>query len=223
MYVNYYTLFLMPVGIAICLLIKFGSDSSISKRAIAIDCIDHLQASKNKLNKDVLLSAVSDTRGKNDRCFIIRGLPVRFGEVELQRYESINTCGPLKEKGLMKTYVELNTLGTVCGDMLFLDVAEDYRDVFAARMAYDLFIEKGIFAVGKKDDIWNFLSRNRIVTLNGLDYRTLSASGCGKALNVFSLSKTEGKILSVSGLRFSRSNSLFLMLSISGLAKVIEC
>ena len=224
MYANYYTLFLIPVGIGICLLIKFGSDSGASRRPVVIDCNDYSHVSGCKINRGVFVSEIEKARSRNDRCFMIWGMPVKMGEIELQRLGSRGMkSGPAKEISWMKSYIELNALGDVCGDMLYTDGREGCRNAFSARSAYDILIREGMFRIGKRRDAVHFLKENRITTLKGLDHGKLSGSGVSKPLTIFSLCGTERKSLSVAGLRFSDGNSLLLMLSVGGLIEVVDC
>ncbi len=226
MYASYYTLFLIPAGIGLFVLIKFCSDSGASNRAISISGDDHAQASINRIGPEALLSAIDATCKKNDVCFIIKGLPVREEEVALQAFRtpaSRSMTFSANEKSGLKGYIELNGLAWMCGDMFCANSLDDYRNLFAARMTYDIFIKEGAFRIGKKRDIAHFLNENSIITSEGLDYGRLSKSEYNKPLTVFRLCPRERKAMSAAELICSKGNSLLLMLSASGLVRVLDC
>jgi hypothetical protein len=223
MYASYYTLALIPAGIAFYLFMKLGSDSIASKRPICISGDDPAPASTDRVGQAAFLSAIDATCKRNDGCFVIKGLPIRADELALWTFNNRSMSCSANEKSALKGYVELTGLATMCGDMICTNGQEDCRGLFAARAAYDIFVKDGAFGIGKGRDIAHFLKENRIIADEVVDYGRLLESKRGKPFAVFRLCRRERRTMSASELIFSNGNSLLLMLSNSGLVRVFDC
>ncbi len=224
MYTNYYTFLLIPAGMMVCLLIKFGSDSNMSRKSIVINCEIYPDKSKRKIGISELLSAIYAELGKNNTCFMIRDLPIRFCEIELgRRGSNVRGANFISEMNIVKNYIELNSLAKVCGDMLCMDELDDYGNVFAARFVYDILIREGSFGISNRRNIDHLLNKNRVTTVDVLSREKLSDGMPGKPLTIVSFGEAKRKKINVAELIFSSGNSLLLGFSASGLMRVVDC
>ncbi len=223
MHTSYYTLLLIPLGIALCIVIKFLSDSSITNAKLFINISDDTSFGMQKKGKDEVLTAIDDAGKKDDMQNIIRGLPVSIAAIEskLCRY-GISIRADTKYSIDLKSYIEINGLGKVYNGLLCMTMIDDYRETLLAKMAYERFIECGGFILRKGDSIGSFIKNNNMIDYSAINFGRLN-SNCRYPISIFSFGKLDSKRIAMQELICSKGNSSLLMLSLSGLAVVVDC
>lgn len=214
-HISYYSLVLIPLGLVFYLLIKFGSDISISNKALMINSSDYANTEESLIKFGGWVDAIRDTQRKNDNVFMLKGLPIEINELGLE-------SAALYHGRYLGILLGSNGVIRVHNGMLLVDGGKDcYRD-FAARKAYDRFITCGDFSLKGSDSMVGFLGRNNIVATRDINIGCLNRKA-PKSINLFSFNKIQGRILENRKHLFAEGNGLLLFLSVNGAIKVVYC
>lgn len=208
--INYYSLMVIPLGIVLYLAIRFGSDFSISHRPVAINN-ENTSSIIEQVDAKDLLGPIWSARTKNDRTFILKGLPLRIvelaqGKAMLAYYKCLLSCNNIM----------------VHGDMLSFGDDCTYSN-FAARKVYDEFIEDGSGILKKSDDTARFLERNHIIAFDNLCIGSLRRRSRKNSARVFVFGFGQKRKLDSSQLLFSPGNGIIAFLLANNLAVVENC
>lgn len=224
-YTGYYSLLLMPLGLIFCLLIKFGADFSSSNRALTIYSRDEEEAKEVKNRKANLINTVLNVQLSNDNQFVIKGLPIKSGDILLSQngYEARKSKRNLDQFDYLGLLLDFKSRGVKHNDMLLAGKRERCYNDFAARESYDDLIEQGIIKIGKSDTAEGFLDRNGIISIQNLEFKSLIwLDGCPEMHLAF-FNKLQNKVFEERKTLFSPENALLLLLSVKDSIKVINC
>jgi hypothetical protein len=213
---NYYTLLLIPLGIVFYLLIKLGSDFSISNRDLIINSSNYFRDKPYLDQLSDLFEKIDTVQKINDRIFMIKGMPIKVNELEFEsnseyycRYLAIS----LTSKGNMKVH-----------DGMLLNCNEkSYYEWFAVRKGYDEFIKTRNFTLSKMDNVAKFLNRNSIFVVRNLNLVRLNSQSGRKVINLFTFCPFNDRVFENKKSLFAEGNALLLFLSANNLIKVANC
>ncbi len=220
-YSSYYSLFLILIGLLLCLLLKFGSDFSLSERNIVIGCDDYSGADISRMDSSGLLKAIDAGIEANDNRSIIGGLPLRIKELKFA--DKNPNHGTFGIKYYVNSLISLNERVTAYKDMVWRgSEANSYR-WFVARIVYDSIIEQGLFSIRIHDNISGLLLRNSIFIGKELQIINMQQKRDRKFLNIVNLNDQEKRVFEYKKTILAKGNSLLLFLLLNDLVRVINC
>lgn len=142
-YSNYYTLLFIPVGLAICALIKLLSDFTYANKAVVINTGEYGEETVLSM-KSILQEKICMRQELNDRIFMIKGLPLLLCEVVLPNVLSRRQPEWIDNlKGYAAMLCDYYRIGVVHDGMLWCGDPDSSYEMFSARAAYDEFIKSG--------------------------------------------------------------------------------
>jgi hypothetical protein len=215
-YNQYYGLILLPFGIGLYLLIKFGSDFSISNKALIIKSGFYTGEYGQTIETNSFIAAIKKMSEKNDKIHIIKGLPIRLDEMN---FGSIN----LKDNFYFAALLNSNKIAKLHNNMLIIKDEESCYKSFAARMFYDKFINHGIFYVNNSDNSDKFLYKNNIIASRNLEHKQLLRFDRYGKINIVNFNLTQNKILENKKHIFATGNSLLFLSFLNDLISVVNC
>lgn len=194
------------------LLIKFGSDFSVSNKGLIINSeIDDAKLRHNSNNLRNLLDIVQQS---NDNVFIIKGLPVNLNELA-------SSTGDI-DKYYLRSIIDFNSIATTHNDMLCIKNEKSIYDSFAARMVYDEFVKHGNFEV-RSGSYAKLFKINRLVKTSELNSLFLYRRKKYSAINIVNFNSLQCRIFETKKHIFSKGNALQLLLSLEGFIRVMNC
>lgn len=206
----------MPIGIALYLVIKLGSDFSISNKAFIINSGTYSEQHEQKIEMNELISSVKKAQEKNNSIHIIKELSVKLDEIKF-------SSSKILDHFYFTTLLDSNNIGIIHNDMVSLKIGDSNYKGFVARVAYDEFIEHGNFSVKKSYNYQKFLYENNIVASRDLKLEQLNRFDKYEKISIVNLSYIQGKILENKKHIFAKGNSLLLLSSVNGLIRVMNC
>jgi hypothetical protein len=195
-------------------------------KGLIINSDDNIETDKIKFDKEQILRAIQETCSANNKLFVFKDMPVRLNEIVLSdpitKHHITRNWEYSVGNEYLKSYIDLNRIALVYWDMISTIKYAENKNAFASRVAYDKFINYGLFKIKEKQDPLTFLTDNKIFTSNDLNYRLLAEQRENLA-TIFNLGKREEQIIDIKKLIHAEGNALLLFFTSNKMIDVINC
>ncbi len=221
---GYYSLLLLPIGVSLYLAIKFGSDFSILNKSLVVSSHDLHSIENSRLNEETVLEAINEAVKKNDNIFMIKGLPIKSGELAIgvQTYDKEMKFAA-SHKVYLESFINFYGMAKLHDGMLGVEKGYKIREALAARKAYDEFAKHGTFNVDGSDSIDTFLRKNNIKTDMNFDMNFFYGTNEQDTVNIVVFGIAQNKLFEGKKRIFSKGNALLLFNSEKFYLNVINC
>ncbi|MDE1871529.1 MAG: hypothetical protein KGI06_04815 [Candidatus Micrarchaeota archaeon] len=220
-YAGYYGLIMIPIGMAVYFIIRYGSDLSTSYNGLCINSGEYF-IDKEYISVDELYSTINARLKENDRVFIVKNLPLRINELSFKHlnvYASSKSAVLDNMNDYLQNLIECNLDEMMCKNNVIIRKEDNFCKKFSARIAYDEFINHGSFSI--KDKLDKFLYKNEISAENDLSLKVISKSNMIKT--VFTFSYTHRRAFASRFNLFGYGNGLIFFMMLNDLVRVINC
>lgn len=208
--VNYYSIGFIFVGLFLYLIIKFGSDFTITNKELTVD-LEIFEKDILTFNKNYILGIIDKLKDENNKIFALKNLSVKLEDIRnLNTFKSFNNDYIHKENYIARL-IEYNNIAIIIKNIILVNKDLFYKN-FISRISYEYAIKNGSFKLRILDNIDKFLDRNKIPQLNIVSI-----------FNSVYFTIEENSELNNSQKIYSKNNALFLFLNINKLVGVFDC
>lgn len=219
---SYYTIILLPIGLCIYLVIKFGSDFHMSNKGFTINSFDN-NYNRELLSNEFLVNVVHEAQKLNDINLMFSSLPVMTYEINFIKISNRKSKEQNVRYDYISTLLYFYEFGFTNKGIILEKHVEDRFNVFAARLLYNEYIEHGNIQVNNCNNIAKLINSNRIIPSSNISIKEIETKIRKSVIKVVNLNLSNHKIFENRMNLTKKGNAVIFLYQLNGLIKVIDC